>query len=224
MTLDRRAALAALAGFALAPGAALAQAVKTRAVPMKSIFQYLDAYLKIPPAERNLFTLAYYVELTPKPGPEFKAFYVGGGQRTPVPFRADGRFERLPTLAQLQAKHQLELTARAGSKFNVELALEPTARPAQEMDAAGLAGAVVQANRGIKRAAGVMRIAAPTMARVGFRGVGRGEVVYRDGRRAALPMTAGTAYFQPSAHPNAARLVFDRTPARMLIGPAPKGR
>jgi len=102
--------------------------------------------------------------------------------------------------------------------------LEATARPAAEMNAADITAAVDQANRGIRRAAGVIRFAVPKMAGVQFEGAGSGEVVMADGKRAPLPVVRGHPAFMPASFPAAKTLVLARTPSRLLIGPAPKAK
>ena len=100
--LHRRAALALLvAGIA---GGTLAQE-KPAAHPIKSLFKYLDAYYtKIPAADRDRFTLAYYLRQGGAPPPSgTKVYVVQGTQRTQLAMAPSGKVE-LPSLALLNSK------------------------------------------------------------------------------------------------------------------------
>ena len=207
---SRRAAVAAMVCALVATGAA-AQ-TKTLTVELGKLFPYLDAYYRIPAQERSRFTLAYYV--TPASAVKVKV----GGVDTPL--GPDGRVLRLPTAEMLRTKQTAVLQAEQGTKFNISMELEPTLRPSTRMSAAELAAAIDQANRGIKRAAGVIRFAVPKMAGVKFTGAGSGEVLMAGGRRAALPVADGAPRFEPAAWPGAETIVLARTPSRVEIGPA----
>eukprot|EP01041_Mallomonas_annulata_P024831 gene24831-45722_t len=64
-TPSRRTLLTLMGALALAPSAALAADGKQ--VDAKKVFPYLDAYLKLPAADRSRFRLAYYVKSNGKP-------------------------------------------------------------------------------------------------------------------------------------------------------------
>jgi hypothetical protein len=222
--IHRRAALAAVLAVAMAGGAAAQE--KPKAPPqVGKAFRFLDAYLKIPAAERNRFTLSYYLrqpgDRPPPPG--VRMFVVQGGQRTELPIAANGRVTH-PTLAMLTNKAATLVVDKPTPDLTLgfDMELEATARPAAQMNAAELTGAIDQANRGIKRAAGVIGMVAPKMAGVKLEGAGSGEVVLADGRRAPLPVVAGAPAFMPASFPGAQTLVLARAPTRVLIGPAPK--
>lgn len=234
MTLftTRAAAAALMAALALAgpaAGPALAQAKPAAAqqakqVPIKKAFPYLDAYLKIPAAERSRFALAYRFQTQNggSPGP-IRVWVNQGSARTELPVAADGKVMRLPTLAMLSDKTASVTVDKASSAaLGIDLSLEPTARAAAEMEAGEISAAVDQANRGIKRAAGVARFAVPTMAAAMFRDAGSGQVVMADGRRSPLPVVGGTPYFAPASAPGARTLVFAKAPTRIVLGPVPK--
>jgi hypothetical protein len=210
------------ASEALAQGRPAAQA-KKELPKLKQIFPYYDAYLRIPAAERTLFQPAYFVTRAGKPFGEAKLAVVDGATRTPIAVAADGRM-RPPPLEMFRSKTALVDLDTGPGKFGVEMSIIPTAAPAQEMDAANLAASIDQTNRGIRRVAGILGMAAPKMAQVKFLGAGSGEVVLADGRRAPLPLVEGGPAFRPAAFPNASRIVLARTPSRALIGPIPKSR
>ena len=59
------------------------------------MFPYLDAYLKLPAADRSRFRLAYYFRSNGKPLTA-PAWLVDGAQRQPLAVRPDGRVESDP--------------------------------------------------------------------------------------------------------------------------------
>lgn len=210
---SRRSLLAALIALgAAAP--ALAEDGKT--VELKRVFPFLQAYLKIPPADRSRFTLSYYLRQDGKPFAG-QVWIIDDGQRTPVPIAPDGRIERLPTLAQLDGG-RIHFDAPEKSKMGVSLEVQPLAPPAVEMSARELAAAVAQAAAGARKVAGVMSFAVPKLDQVSFPGAPSGEVIFADGRRAPLPMLKGAPVFEPAKTPGAATLRFPKAPMRVLIG------
>ena len=208
----RRAVLTGLATLALATPAAAAAKV----VDPKKVFPYLDAYLKLAPADRNRFRMVYFFK---KDGRPLTApiWLVDGATRLPVPLRADGRAERLPTLAQLdRAKVQVDVDA--GAKIGVSMSLEPTMSVAAQMDARELAAALAQASTGMRKALGVLAMAMPKLEALQFQGVTSGEVEFADGRRAPLPVVKGVVSYNPAAMPGGRTLRFPRVPSRLEIG------
>lgn len=208
MSPSRRRALAATAAFLVAGPAAAAE----RLVPAKKVFPYLDAYLRIPPAGRSRFSLAYVLVKDRPTG----LWIVDGAQRTPIPVSADGRLLRLPTAAQWESG-QVALSGPDGAKYGVTLKLEALVPPAAEMDAAALAAAVTQANAGVKAAMGVASLVIPKVDSVVFPGVTAGEVVYADGRRAALPLVKGAPSFEPAKHAGARAVRFAKAPSGAIL-------
>lgn len=222
-----RLAAALLAAFALAaPLAATAQsgrpAAAKKAEPLKlgKIFPYYETYLRIPAAERNRFQLAYFLMQSGRPAGNLPVFAVDGGVRTPIAVAPDGRMTP-PSIALLRSKTAVA-SFPANSAVNVQMSLLPAAAPATEMNAADLAASVEQANRAIKRAAGVVGFAVPRMGQVKFMGAGSGHAVLADGGRAPLPVVEGAPVFQPASLPNARTIVLARAPSRALLGPAAK--
>ena len=228
MTKLRRAAVAALAVLAMGAagleGAASAQsrgqapAAKPSPKPkVKQLFPYWENYLRIPAAERTRFQPAY----TLRPA-NLSLFAVDGPRREPIAVGPDGRM-RPPGPEFFRSKTAVvDAPGATGRNFNISLELVATAAPAREMEAAEMTATITQANAGIRKAAGLIGVVAPKMARVGFVGAGSGEAVGADGRRTPLPVSNGAPYFQPSAMPTARRLVFARTPTKLLLGTAPK--
>lgn len=211
----RRLALAPILVFGFA-SAAWAEA---KLVPLDKVFPYLQGYLELPQAERSRFVLDYRLMGDSKGLQTVHAALVERGGTAPLAIGADGRFDRLPTLQQFRDKAQLSLEAAKGVRIGVALAVEPAARPAREMDAADLAAAVVQAQAGERKLAGVLAFAAPKLARVAFDGVRSGEAVGPDGRAQPLPLVKGRPVFDPVALKGAKTVRFPAAPTRAeLIG------
>ena len=207
----RRVVLLALGTLALATPVAAAGKV----VDAKKVFPFLDVFLKIPPGDRTRFRLVYTFRSAGKPLVA-QVWLIDGGTRTPIPLRADGRADRLPTLAQLD-RSKIEVGVDAGTKISVGMTLEPTTAPAAELDARDLAAAIAQASTGVRKGAGILALAVPKMQAVAFHGVTSGEVELADGRRVPLPIKDGTPTYTPTAQPAAKTLRFARPPARMTI-------
>jgi hypothetical protein len=204
-----------LAGaFALACAAPAAAADKL--VDPKKVFSYLDAYLKLPPAERSRFKINYYLHIGPQPLTA-PVWLVEGARRTPVPLRADGRVDRLPTLAQLDSA-KLQFGVEEGTKLGCTVGIETMAPPAAEMDAREVAASLVQAAAGVRKAAGIMAMAMPKLSQVSFPGVPSGEVVMADGKRAPLPLLKGVPSFNPAQFPGAKTLRFPKAPIKTDMG------
>jgi hypothetical protein len=219
MTASRRAVLlgfsaaATLAVPTLASGPAAAAG---KSVDAKKVFPYLDAYLKLPPAERSRFRLSYLFLRDGKPLAA-PVWLVDGAARTPIPLRADGAAARLPTLAQLDGA-KVEIDVEPGTKLGVHMVMEPAMAPAAEMDARDLAAAYAQCATGIKKSLGILAMAMPKLQGLLFVGVPSGEAELADGRRVPLPVVKGVVGFNPAAMPGAKTLRFPRAPGRVEIG------
>jgi hypothetical protein len=216
IALSRRIVLAGV----LACAVALPAAAADKSVELGKVFPYLDAYLKIPPAERSRFTLAYRLTQGGKPITGVKAWIVQGATRIPVTVAADGRVEHLPTLAQIQGGGKLEIDAPPQTKFGISMEIEPVMRPAAEMDASALSGALEQAATGAKKAAGVMGFAIPKMERIYFRGGAGGEVIWLDGKHSVLGTAKGMPVIDAAYLRKAKTIRFAKPPTQMFIGPA----
>jgi hypothetical protein len=157
-----------------------------------------------------------------KPAAGMPLFAVDGARREPIAISPDGRM-RPPSLDFFRSKTAvIDAPGASGRSFNVELELLATAQPAREMDAAELAAAIAQSNAGIRKAAGLIGVAAPKMAKISFEGAGSGHAVGADGRRTPLPVQNGLPYYAPQSMPGVQRLVFASVPSKLLIGTAPK--
>jgi hypothetical protein len=213
--VGRRAALVGMAAALIASGAAAQTGAKS--FEAGKLFKYLGLYYRIPAQERSLFKLSYFVETQGAPVSAVKLSTAAG----PMPLAADGEVLRLPTAEQLRRKEQITIQAPKGTKFGLDLQLESLARPSTEMEAAPLVASVVQANKGIKGAVGLIGFAVPSMGRLEFKNAGSGQAVMADGRRLPLASVAGTPVFDV-ATPNVRTIVLTRAPSHIFMAPAPK--
>ena len=187
-----------------------------KVVDPKKVFSYLDAYLKLPGAERSRFKINYYLHIGPQPLTA-PVWLVEGAKRTPIPLRADGRVDRLPTLAQLDSA-KVQFGVEEGTKLGCTVGIQTMAPPAAEMDAREVAAALSQAAVGVKKAAGIMAMAMPKLSQVSFPGAPSGEVVMADGKRVPLPLLKGVPSFNPSDFPSAKTLRFPKAPLKTDMG------
>jgi hypothetical protein len=191
-------------------------AAADKVVDANKVFPYLEAYLKLPAAERSRFTMAYYLHIGAQPLTAPVSLLLGD-RRTPVPLSPSGKVERLPTLAQL-ADGKIGVAVDSATKFNATIGVEPLMPPAADMDARDLAAAIAQAAVGQRKVGGIMALALPKLKEVAFVGVPSGEVEFADGRRAALPLVKGVPTYNPEALPNAKRIRLPKAPDKLDIG------
>ena len=195
---------------------ALPSAASEKLVDPKKAFSYLEAYLKLPAAERSRFktTYTFHIGAQPLTAP---VWLVEGDKRTQLPLAADGQVLRLPTLAQLQTA-KLQIGVPDGTKLACTIGIEPLLRPAAEIDARELTAALAQAAVGVKKAAGILAMAMPKLTQIAFPGVISGEVVMADGKRAPLPLVKGIPSFNPTDFPTARTLRFPKAPSKLDMG------
>jgi hypothetical protein len=207
-------ACALAAGLAVLAGQPAAAASKV--IDAAKLYNHYDAYLKLPPAERSHFTMAYYLHVGPQPLTA-AVWLLDGPTKTPIPLRADGKVLKFPTAAQLGAA-KVQVDVDETMKIGNTIGLEPLVAPAAELDARELAAAVAQAAPGMKKIAGVMALALPTPKMVLFVGVPSGEAELADGRRVPLPLVKGVPAYDPAAIPNAKRIRLPKAPQKLDIG------
>lgn len=199
------------------PGSAAASAAQ-QGIRVSEAFPYLDRYLQLPAGERSLFRLSYRITQGGRPF-SGQAWYIdGAGNRTPVPVSGDGEVGRLPTLAQLNDRNvRLQSNLPSGSRVNMGMTVQPVLRPAAQLNVSDLTAVIGQVNSALRRAAGLMRFAVPTMARIAFVGSRGGEAVMADGSVRPLPLVRGEASFEPSQFPNARSVRFAQAPRSMYV-------
>jgi hypothetical protein len=214
-SLNRRIAASVLVSMTLASAIpAAAQAADGKLAPATKVFSFLEAFLKVPPAERSRIKLSYALMRDGKRATGVKATLVeANGTRTPLPIDGEGRFERTPTLAQLQAKAQVGFDVPADAKLGSTMLLDPALKPAAEYDARELVATVEDSNKAIRKAAGPMALMAPQMDGLKFLAADSGVAIFPNGSSRPLPVSAGGVVFEPDQFKGAARVRLAKTPS-----------
>lgn len=213
MSLGRRAVASAfiLALAASIPSAASAEAGKV--APAGKVFSFLEAFLKVPAAERSRIRVTYALLRDGKRATGVKATLIeSNGARTPLPIDGEGRFERTPSLAQLQAKAQVGFDVPADTKLGSSMLLDPVLKPAADYDARELVATVEESNRAIRKAAGPMALMAPQMDGLTFKAADSGVAIFPNGSSRPLPMGAAGVVFQPDQFKGASRVRLAKIP------------
>ena len=211
-----RRGLALMLGVALVAAATPARAEKS--APASRVMMFLDKFLKIPAADRSRVRLSYALRHDGKPAANLKATLVEkNGTRTPLPVNADGYFERLPSLAQLQGDPQIVFDVPADWKMGSAIDFAPQLKPAAEYDVGELSATVNEANTVMGKAGGVLAFAAPKMSGILFEKAVGGLVVFGDGRTAPLPTIAPGPYFRPGDFQGAVRVKLTKSPTKVAF-------
>lgn len=220
MSRVRTSNLLAAAGLSLMLAAAAGPASgREKTAPAEKVFVYLDKFLKVPAQERSRMRLGYALSSEGKRLGGVKVTLVEiNGATTPLPVGADGEFDRLPSLAQINGKAKVVFDVPAEKKLSVSMDPRPNLKLAQDYDAHEVALTVSESNAVMRKAAGpALALLAPKFVGVGFVGSQAGQVVYGDGRSEALPIVKGAPVFLPEAHKGAARVKLSRAPTRVAF-------
>lgn len=215
--MDRRLFLAAALAAPAMPTSVWA--AQKDPVKIAKAFPYLDLYLKLSPAERSHFSVAYYIARDNKPVQGLRAWIVEGAVKTPIAFNADGQVLHLPTLAQFNSPATVQFDVPADMPLKPRLELHPNLSPTTRIDAAALRVAITQAGQAVKKMAGPMALMAPKIAAAQFPGAGSGQVVMAPDKM--LPLAAGKfgPLYDPGAEPTAQAIVLAKAPSRILLTP-----
>ncbi len=201
--------------------AALLAAIATPALaekvgPAAKAFPYLEKFLKVPAGERARVRLGYTLSLNDKPLANLKATLIeANGVRTPLPVNASGAFERLPTLAQLEAGAKLSLDLPEDAKVGTSMNFGTQLYPAIEYDARDLTATVTEANAVIGKAAGPLSMMVPKMTGIAFVKAAGGVAVFADGHTQPLPLIKETPYFRPEDFKGAVRVKLTKSPTKV---------
>ena len=213
--LNRRAVASTLVVLTLVstiPSTVQAEGGKT--APATKVFSFLEAFLKLPPAERSRIKLSYALLREGKRAAGVKATLIEtNGVRTPLPIDSEGRFERTPTLAQLQAKAQISFEVPANTKLGSTMLLDPVLKPAVEYEARELVATIDGSNRAIRKAAGAMAMMAPQMDGLKFLAADSGTAIFPNGSSKPLPVNAGAVVFEPGQFKGASRVRLAKVPS-----------
>jgi len=188
---------------------------------LSKLFPYLEHYLQTDPKERTHFTLDYVIRADGVSGPVPIAYQ---GEAGPVAIRlaADGRVIDLPDLALLKADPVLILPEQHRGKMSLSMTLVPVVPVSTRLDMGDVGRAVEQSNASIRRAAGLMSFAAPTMKGLLIlmpEGAEPPSVLAADGTLAPLALDpARNGYrFETRRHKRAQALIFSVPPVRIAF-------
>ena len=134
-----------------------------------------------------------------------------------MPLTADGYFERLPTLAQLDGDATMVFDLPADAKMASVVEFQTQLKPATEYDVRELTATVNEANGVIGKAAGIASFMAPKMTGIAFLKAESGVAVYADGRTTPLRLAGGVPYFFAADHQGAVRVKLTKTPTRVAF-------
>lgn len=180
-------------------------------------FALLDKFYASPPAERSLLAMRYTVMENGAPAAHVKFALIVGGKRIPLPIGADGKVERLPTVAELNAHAQLAIEAPKGTRLAMSPTVETAIRPTSEISPADCAKAIEQFNAQVKRQAGILALAAPKAKVCTFPGAGSGVAVLADGKTQPLTVVKGMPAFEPEAAKGARVVRLTKVPTAVSL-------
>jgi hypothetical protein len=191
-------------------------ALAEKTAPANKVLPFLDKFLKVPPAERSRLKLSYALRRDGKPVPNLKATLIeAGGARSPLPIGAEGFFERLPTLAQLDAGASVSFDVPEDTKLGTAMIFGTQLKPATDYDAKELVATVNEANTVIGKAAGPLAMMAPKMSGVAFPKAESGVAVFADGHTLPLPQAQEVPYFRPADFKGAVRVKLTKSPTKV---------
>ena len=217
--MTRIALAAALLVAAAAPATASAQAPDVKTVQVTKVFRYLDKFLEVAPDKRSKIRVNFYLRRGSGSAAGLHPVLIDGDQRIPLPLSADGRFERLPTLDQLNRKVMFSVEAPAGVKLSNKVEIEAVVKRGPEMDAAEVTEAIRQVGGVVRATVGALAVLMPAVS-ASFAGAGSGVAINASGAETPLPVVAGAPVFDPSGQKGAVRLRFTRTPSKVDLTPA----
>lgn len=209
--------IAALAGLCLMLAAVAGPGrAEEKLIEPGKLFQFLGAYLDLPPTARDRFHMVYIIIAKTGALSDLRLALVDGARRTPLPIAGDGRVTRLPTAGEL-TRAKLAIAAPAGAKLGLRLELAATLPAATEYGAEALQASIAQGRAGIRKGAGVFAVAAPKIDRALFRGAESGELILADGRRLILPKAKGDPFYLPVANQAARTIRLKRAPSAVIL-------
>lgn len=211
----------AAATFILAAAAHAQTPVETKTFPADKMFPFLAEYLNLPAAERDRFHPNYHLMAK---GVTVRAILKRKSGDVSVTFAPDGLIQPVPTLADISAGTQMEMSAPKGSKIGVAIKLASSVPAATAMDARMLKASIDQTRVGARKAAGAMAMMVPDLQRVCFEGASSGSAILANGKVVALKTESnnnsvdkGSPCFTTKDAPDAVQIKLDRTPRSLII-------
>jgi hypothetical protein len=205
----------ALFATILLPSFASAQAnpkqTPARVIDVKKLFGFYDTYLRLPPAARDGFALAYILKAKEAGArPQFN--YLLGNTRTPIQVAQSGKILSMPD-ANMLANGKVEIAAgQPTGSVTMDLeAIVPLSRAISVADASNPVNDFAAAIRSV----GPAGLLIPKLPSLVFKGGAGGQALFPDGRRIALPAVPGGVKFTPNqpAMRGATTLAFPVAPS-----------
>lgn len=219
-------AAAGLCLLTLTTSAHAADDSKSKAIPSPSLFPFLSTYLGLPGNMRDHYHLTYSLKSQNAKLSDIHMVLKRRSGEVPLTVSANGQLSPQPTLAELNEKTPVMMSAPTGAKLGISLRIAATVEPAKIYDAQFLKAAVEQARAGSKRVAGMMAMMVPNFQSVCFDGTTSGTATLSTGKTVALKLSAkagdvpaGTPCFTPSDTPGATQITLDRAATAAYIVP-----
>ncbi|WP_300540951.1 hypothetical protein [Maricaulis sp.] len=210
------------AAFLASAGSATAEDVEREAGPLPRLFPHRETYLDLPPDERSRFRLDYVVASQQGVPPEdIRIWYEHEGERIELALTGTGRITNPPDAGALAAEPTVWVNQPGGS-MALTMLFAYAGEPATRYERGDLLGGLSQANRAMRRAAGVAALFAPNFKTVIFEFDGPAPeawAVDEDGSRTALTVQEDRALFRPRDRENrsVSHVEFGREPVRVLF-------
>ncbi len=216
-----RALIASLLLLTTAP--AVAQEVEGRvAGPVSMLFPHRETYLALDEEDRSHFRLDYIVQSsTGVPGDEIGLWYEWSDDRVDIELGADGLVANPPAAEILETDPNV-WTDQPGRTMSMSMQFAYAGEDWQTPSRQDLVTGLEQANRAVRRAAGVAALFAPDFKTVIFQFDGPAPeawAVDADGNREALTVQEDRALFRPRDRSNRSvvRIELGRAPERVIF-------
>lgn len=173
-----------MAAFAILVTAmtAPAMAQDTASARMKRIMPYMDKFVAMPEADRDLIRLVYRIKSRSQAGEDIRAWFDLNGKKFDLTLNHRGELMDLPPIAAWKANPKVYTNV---PRKDVVLAMRvrPNVPHATEMDADALTASIAQADKGIRKFSGVFGLFKPKLKGYQFevRTGATAEIVYKDG-------------------------------------------
>lgn len=191
------------------------------AAPLPRLFPRWDEYLALDPETRSHFTLAYVVGSRSASPDEIRMWYELDGETVDLEVGPDGLIGNPPDAQAMQDAPDVWVNQpEGGMSMTLQFAYAPA--PQASLDSHDLAMGLEQANRAVRRAAGVAALFAPNFKSVVFRFDGPvpdAVAVLDDGSTRPLLVQEDQASFRPGDRENrrVVRVEFGQAPSRILF-------
>ena len=191
------------------------------AAPLPRLFPHWDDYLALEPETRSHFTLAYVVGSRTVSPDEIRMWYVLDGETVDLDVGPDGLIGNPPDAQAMEEAPDVWVNQPEGG-MSMTLQFAYAQAPRSSLDSHDLAMGLEQANRAMRRAAGVAALFAPNFKSVVFHFDGPvpdAVAVLDDGSTRPLLVQEDRASFRPGDRENrrVVRVEFGRAPSRILF-------